>query len=120
MARIKTLLDATMLGKRFRQRCFDNFNPSAGTKEAYDIALDYVARYEEYAPQGKGLTFIGGLGTGKTHLAGAILQELIQRKHVPGALVYVPNLLDIFRLSYDHSRNFSKKKGKENDLPPIR
>lgn len=109
MARIETLLDASMLGKRFRQRCFDNFNPSAGTKEAYDIALDYVARNENYAPQGKGLTFIGGIGTGKTHLAGAILRELIHRKHVPGALVCVPNLLDIFRLSYDHPTEFSEK-----------
>ncbi|MBI4596513.1 MAG: ATP-binding protein, partial [Candidatus Tectomicrobia bacterium] len=100
MARVEALLEASMLEKRFRRMSFEDFIPKKGTKDAYDLALDYVARYEDLAAEGRGLTFLGETGVGKTFLACAILRELIHRKHIPGAIVYVPKLLDKIRSSY--------------------
>lgn len=117
MAQVEALLDASMLEKRFRRRRFEDFIPNKGTKDAYDLALDYVARYEALASEGRGINFIGEIGSGKTHLSGAILQELISRKHIPGAIVYVPKLLDKIRSSYGGFTEFppSGKKRRTTD-----
>jgi DNA replication protein DnaC len=50
---------------------------------------------------GKGLYFCGGVGTGKTHLAVAVMNELIRRKRTPSLFVTVPELLDNLRETYN-------------------
>ncbi len=60
-------------------------------------ALEHARRFAEH-PQGW-LLFIGGLGTGKTHLAAAIANERMKRGE-PALFIVVPDLLDHLRSTF--------------------
>ena len=76
------------------------FKPSSKhRKEVLETAKKYIA---EYKLDGKGLFLWGPCGTGKTHLAVAILKELILAGHM-GLFYNIISLLDDMRASYNSS-----------------
>lgn len=77
------------LGERFKYRTFDNFEREK-QQEAYDKAIAYVSNFKAYT--GKGLLFLGTVGTGKTHLAAAITHYMAEH----GVGVKFGNIVDIF------------------------
>lgn len=99
LKQIERLFIASNLGRRFRDRTFESFEREANPK-AYDIALDYAQNFETYKRRGQGLVFIGEFGTGKTHLAAAIANYLIQRK-VPVVFGTLAGLLREVKKTYD-------------------
>lgn len=72
------LKKASDLGKRFADRTFDNFNKS-GREKIYKAAWSYAERDNLFDSNKNCLLFLGGVGTGKTHLAAAIANVLIER-----------------------------------------
>lgn len=78
-ARIQKLYDSSKLGKRFKERTFSTFDHEKDPV-AFKKARSYTANFDENLKSGKGLVFVGSVGSGKTHLAGAIANNLIQRK----------------------------------------
>ncbi len=81
----------------FRDKTFETFNPNVpGVRRAYLRAL-------EYARQPRGwLILFGNYGCGKTHLAAAIANQLIQN-HYRVLLAVVPDLLDHLRSTFGPS-----------------
>lgn len=65
------------LGKRFITRTFDNFDVSQNSR-AYEICKRYVDN-KVYDSEKCGLIICGEYGTGKTHLAASIANEMINR-----------------------------------------
>lgn len=68
------------LSKRFQTRTFENFICENSTqKQAFEKAKNYVANFEEHLKTGTGLIIAGhgSIGTGKTHLACAIANDLL-------------------------------------------
>ena len=102
-ARVASLLEKSGLSKRFRRYTFDNFDPSVSNnaRKALQKAWAYLSDWEENKENGRGLYFCGDVGAGKTHLAVAVMNELIQRKRVPSLFVTVPELLDNLRGAYN-------------------
>lgn len=64
------------LGKRFASRTFGTFKPHPGGAEAYQAARDFAKGYEP-GTSGTGLMFAGPTRAGKTHLAAAVLREIV-------------------------------------------
>lgn len=65
---------------RFIGRTLDNFNASTLEQQAaLSIAREFVREFEANAKRGSSLIFSGLPGTGKSHLATAILQALMPR-----------------------------------------
>lgn len=87
--RSETLMDQTNLGRRFKDRTFDNFNVDY-QPEAYRIAYEYAEGFSEN--DGEGLLFMGNPGTGKTHLAAAITNYIVMEMGLP---VKFGNFIDI-------------------------
>ncbi|MDA8087034.1 MAG: ATP-binding protein [Nitrospiraceae bacterium] len=78
--RISKLFSISELGESFQKKTFETWIHNVKSENSYNEAVDYIEQFERY--NGKGIVFYGGVGCGKTHLACAILHELIERGYV--------------------------------------
>jgi DNA replication protein DnaC len=101
-ARVEILRERSGLSKRMKGYTLDNFDHYVSpTATRARIRVDeYLKNWEENRESGRGLYFCGGVGTGKTHLAVAVMNELMVRKRVPSLFVTVPEFLDNLREAY--------------------
>jgi len=72
--RIRAIKECGM-GKRFKDKRFSNYDRSLNPK-AYDICLEYAKNFIDNLEAGRGLFITGDVGTGKTHLASAIVDHI--------------------------------------------
>lgn len=82
--RAEKLAAESSLGERFRGRTFGTFDASAFPAE-YAKAKAYAETFREN--KGGGLMFIGGVGTGKTHLAAAVINHVSGQLMIPARFV---------------------------------
>lgn len=76
--RMRTLVEQANIPRRYRACRLDNFEVHNDShKDAMKISRQFV---KNYPAQDVGLVFIGPCGVGKTHLAVAVIQELIEKK----------------------------------------
>lgn len=73
--RVEQLKKQSNMNSRFSSRTFDSFDPE-GNKKAYEICRRYVEQ-EIYNEEKNSLLICGTCGTGKTHLAAAIANRLL-------------------------------------------
>lgn len=77
----QVLVEQARIPRRYKNCTFENFEiHNTSHRHALKISKQFV---KNYPAQEVGLLFIGPCGVGKTHLAVAIIQELIKKKNVP-------------------------------------
>jgi DNA replication protein DnaC len=78
VARMDALIGAACIPARFVGRTFDNFNASNPKQaEALSVVRSYAEQFDGHLKRGSGLILSGMPGTGKSHLAGAVLQAIM-------------------------------------------
>jgi DNA replication protein DnaC len=104
VTRTEALLQQAQIPRRYQHCSFQNFHlrlengqPNRSLSEARLVARRWV---EEY-PVDYGLLFIGPTGVGKTHLAGAVIRDLIMLKGVECRFQDFRELLKEIRDSYN-------------------
>lgn len=85
--KINRLLESSRIPELLRDKTFENFETTEGTKTAFEAAKKYC---EE---GGKGIIFSGPCGVGKSHLAGAVMNHKINNLQEVVFCV-VPELMD--------------------------
>ena len=86
--------------RRFLDRTFENYSAvTAAQRQALDVCRAYADGFEDMRASGGGLLLLGGPGTGKTHLACAILAQVIHAGHT-GLFLPVSGALRIIRDAY--------------------
>lgn len=101
--RVALLRERSGLSKRMKGYTLGNFDPYAnppGTMKAVEKVEEYLKNWDENRELGRSLYLSGDVGTGKTHLAVAVMNELIRKRRVPSLFVTVPELLDNLRGAY--------------------
>lgn len=76
--RMERLLDQACIPQRFIGRTFDHFKATTPDQQsALQITRAYAENFEQHWKKGTGLILSGLPGTGKSHLAGAVLQSIL-------------------------------------------
>lgn len=79
-ARIEKMISRAAVPTRFIGRTFANFKATTdGQEHALEVASEFAEAFDEKQKRGLGLVFSGMPGTGKSHLAAAILQSILDR-----------------------------------------
>lgn len=99
------LFEIARIPPRYQHCSIHNFFNVEHETSKY-VALDWSSKFiEEYLAtgreEGRGLLFIGPVGVGKTHLAAAILRELIHRYGIRGLFYQFGMLLKEIQNSYN-------------------
>jgi len=93
------LLDAARIPPRFRECDFHNYYPK---NDSQFFAHSFASRLvDEYPAVETGLLFMGTVGVGKTHLAIAVLKDLIEKKGVTCLFYESGSLLKAIQDSYN-------------------
>lgn len=96
----KRLHESSLIPKRFKTCSFDNFiATNDGQAKALAIAKAYADSWEEMHERGAGLIFSGRAGTGKTHLACAIANAVIDLA-TPAKFTTVTNMMRVIKETY--------------------
>ncbi|MGE5488141.1 MAG: ATP-binding protein [bacterium] len=101
---VEDLEEAARIPPHYRSASFDNFS---AFNESYQFILVKLAAYVREFPAGlkkPGLLMIGSTGTGKTHLAVAVLRKLIA-KGFQGLFFDYMNLLERIRAGWNEQAN---------------
>lgn len=78
-AKIDARMARSGIAERFKDRDFNNYIATTdGQRAALQIARAYADDFDEHWKAGTGLTFSGKPGTGKSHLAMAVISQIIQ------------------------------------------
>jgi DNA replication protein DnaC len=94
-------LESARIPPRFRDCTFHNYYPTLGNNSQY-FAHSFASRLaNEYPAAETGLLLMGPVGVGKTHLAIAILKELIEKKGVNCLFYESGSLLKAIQDSYN-------------------
>ena len=93
------LFKASRIPLLFRKCSFGSYHAASLSQQ---WAFDYAERLvKEYPDVGRGLLLMGSAGVGKTHLAVAILSDLIEKKGVPCLFYESGSLLKAIQDSYN-------------------
>jgi DNA replication protein DnaC len=100
-------LDSAEIPERYRDCNFANFNDTGvALKHAKEVAREFV---DSYPAVDSGLLLVGPAGRGKTHLACAVLSELVTTKRVSGLYADFSDLLLRIQTSFRPDADASKE-----------
>ena len=105
--RAEKLTAKSNLGRRFSERTFENFDKDVHG-EAYTAAEMYADAFEDN--KGEGLMFLGTVGTGKTHLAAAIVNRIILNLGIPVRFITSIELFGVLRDFENHANTLKEIK----------
>lgn len=106
----KRYASASMLGKRDYGKSFDNFDVEVESERiAKEAAIEFVENFSHHMKEGNSLLLQGTWGTGKTHLALAIREEL-KEKNYKVLFIKFPDYIELLKEAFDDDKTYFNTK----------
>jgi len=106
-ARVRAAVREAGIPIRFSDASFSGFTADTeGKQRVLKAVQDYARVFDEHLVSGKGLVFMGGVGTGKTYLACALLRACAPR---PVLYVSVSDLIKRLRDTWRRDAEYSER-----------
>lgn len=108
-AALNRRLIGTGITPRFRSSTFETFEAGGSPKQADALALcrDYAEQFEQHLRVGRGLLLLGNVGTGKTHLACAIVQHVVRTFEAYAVVTSAAEICRVVRGSFGKAAGYS-------------
>ena len=108
--RIQRKLGAAMIPHRFVSKTFADYRAdSDAQKKALTICREYADNFRAHFDEGRCLLLLGKPGTGKTHLAAAIANQLVTTTAATAIYRTVGGILQHIKGSFDRESGYSEK-----------
>lgn len=88
--------------KRYLDKTIDSYDDEVGSWGVTQAIRGWASNIEENLESGEGLYFCGATGTGKTHLAAALLSELLYKHQLGGFFITAEKFI---AATYDELRS---------------
>jgi DNA replication protein DnaC len=105
--RINRILALSNLGERFKDASFDTFQTTPATANCLDSFSNYAENFSKDTEEG--ICIYGRAGNGKSHLAAALVNRVIQRGFT-AVFIEVPDLFSRIKATYGADGEASEDK----------
>jgi DNA replication protein DnaC len=109
--RVSRIMGDSGMNTRFLRRTFGTFQPTSENQKALRVCATYADSFKDKLPRNNadpgrnGLFVTGPKGTGKTHLAAAIANQLMQQG-TPVICMTMIDLLERIKRTYEQNRQY--------------
>lgn len=109
--RVNELLIGSGITPRFVGCTLDSYRADGNSamETALSVCRGYVNAFEKHYDAGRCLLLLGNVGTGKTHLASAMVQEIIRRYVATAIIVPAGEVIRVAKGSMDRSAGYSEQ-----------
>lgn len=108
--RTTKLLSGSLIPPRYLTRTFDNYRADTEDQQRVLKAVkSYAADFEKHAHTGAGAILAGKPGTGKTHLACALADDLIRRLEMSPIFIPASKMIRKIRESYRPDSKYTEQ-----------
>lgn len=107
------LISASGIPMRFAHATFDNYKTEDGERQekALKVCRSYVENFRQCLAQGASMVMMGDVGTGKTHLACAIVKAISEKYWFSTTYITASRMYRALKATYDKN-----SKAKEQDV----
>ena len=117
-ARLETRLRRAGIPRRFEGKTFASYQPASEAQvKIRDVCKRYASEFKSVMEKGVNVVMTGKPGTGKTHLAVAILQDVIKQGNT-GVFISVSEMLRAIRATYSRNTETSEEEAFEYFIEP--
>jgi len=108
--RINTALIGSGITPRFAGSMFSNYRvDNTAMGQALEICQGYADNFGENYSDGRNLLLCGNVGTGKTHLASSIVQQVIRQLDALAVITSAAEIIRVFKGSMDRNAGYSER-----------
>lgn len=107
--RLERRLGSAMIPPRFQGKTFDSFK-AEDEKQAkvLRVCKDYADNFNKHYNEGRSLLLLGNVGTGKTHLASAIAEQVVRQSGCTALYRTVYGILQYVKGSFDRESEYNE------------
>ncbi|MFQ6558195.1 ATP-binding protein [Pseudomonas sp. Lb2C1-1] len=94
---------------RFADSSFDNYRATIpAMSQALELCRNYADHFGDHYRAGRNLLLTGNVGTGKTHLACSIVQQLIRRENAVAVITTAAEIIRVFKRSMARDSGYTE------------
>lgn len=108
--RVNTALIGSGITPRFAGSMFANYRvDNSAMGQALVICQGYADDFGDHYRDGRNLLLCGNVGTGKTHLASSIVQQVIRQLDAVAVITSAAEIIRVFKGSMDRNAGYSER-----------